>query len=140
MLETGLIEGVAASARAEDLRALRARVAAMEREAGEGRPGPRTGPFHPALYRSFGNLLLSEILDAFWAAMDQVRDDVGDAQQDPAVTLAHHREIVGAIAAADGPRAASAMRAHFSGIRDRMAPGSVSRRPRRQPDRSALLN
>ncbi|WP_405688129.1 FadR family transcriptional regulator [Streptomyces sp. NBC_01387] len=125
-LEVGLIDSVAAAAvPQEDLMDLRGIVAVMEREAAGGRIARSTDrAFHLALYRSFGNHLLSEVLDAFWAAMDQVRGEVGDSHQETAVTLAHHREIVDAIAAADGPRASAAMRTHFDGIRERLAPGA----------------
>lgn len=70
------------------------------------------------------NHLLSEVLDAFWAAMDRVREDVDDGHQDPAVTCAQHDEIVEAVAAADGARAVRAMRTHFDGIRARLVPQS----------------
>lgn len=122
-LEAGLIDGVAASLPDEDLNALQGLVETMESEAGNGRIERSTDrAFHQALYCSLGNHLLSEVLDAFWAAMDQVRGDLGDGHQDPAGTLARHREIVAAVAAGDGPRAAAAMRTHFDGIRDRLAP------------------
>ncbi|MGW2345707.1 FadR/GntR family transcriptional regulator [Streptomyces sp. NPDC001661] len=126
-LEAGLIESVAASLPDEDLEALRGIVADMEKEAETGRVERATDrAFHVALYRSLDNYLLSEVLDAFWAAMDQVRDDIGDSHQVGAVTAAHHKAIVEALAAADGPRAAAAMRTHFDGIRERLAPDGVA--------------
>jgi DNA-binding FadR family transcriptional regulator len=122
-LEVGLIDSVAGSVPGEDLTVLRGIVSAMEREAAAGRIARSTDrAFHLALYSSLGNHLLSEVLDAFWAAMDQVRGDVGDGHQNPAATLAHHREIVDAVATADGARASAAMRTHFDGIRERLAP------------------
>ncbi|NDZ83006.1 FadR family transcriptional regulator [Streptomyces sp. SID10853] len=125
-LEAGLIDSVVASVPDEDLAVLRGIVAEMEGEAARGRIARRTDrAFHLVLYRSLGNHLLSEVLDAFWAALDQVRGDTGDEHQDPAATLAQHREIVDAIAAGDGPRACAAMRTHFDGIRARLEPDAT---------------
>ncbi|WP_306316741.1 MULTISPECIES: FadR/GntR family transcriptional regulator [unclassified Streptomyces] len=129
VLEAGLVESVAASLPEDDLEALRDIVADMEKEAGSesGRVERATDrAFHMALYRSLDNYLLSEVLDAFWAAMDQVRYDIGDAHQQGAVTAAHHKAIVDALAAGDGPAAAQAMRTHFDGIRERLAPGGAN--------------
>lgn len=122
-LEAGLVGTVAAGVPAEDLEVLRALVAKMEEEAGTGRVARSTDrAFHLALYASLDNHLLSEVLDAFWAAMDRVREDFDDGHQDPSVTCSQHREIVEAVAAADGVRAVRAMRTHFDGIRHRLEP------------------
>ncbi|MFE4454660.1 FadR/GntR family transcriptional regulator [Streptomyces sp. NPDC056796] len=127
-LETGLVGAVTAGIPARDLAELRALVATMEREAArDGRVARTTDrAFHLALYASLDNHLLSEVLDAFWAAMDRVREDVDDGHQDPDVTCSQHHEIVEAVAAADGARAVRAMRTHFDGIRGRLEPQSVS--------------
>ncbi|MFJ9889744.1 FadR/GntR family transcriptional regulator [Streptomyces sp. NPDC091287] len=121
-LETGLVGAVSAGIPAEDLAALRNLVATMEAEAArDGRVARATDrAFHLALYASLDNHLLSEVLDAFWAAMDRVRASTDDGHQDPDVTCAQHHAIVAAVAAGDGARAASAMRAHFDGIRSRL--------------------
>ncbi|MBW5247595.1 FadR/GntR family transcriptional regulator [Streptomyces poriferorum] len=125
-LEAGLVGTVAAGVPAEDLDVLRALVAKMEEEAGAGRVARSTDrAFHLALYASLDNHLLSEVLDAFWAAMDRVREDFDDGHQDPSVTCAQHREIVEAVAAADGLRAVRAMRTHFDGIRTRLETSPV---------------
>ncbi|MEU0131752.1 MULTISPECIES: FCD domain-containing protein [unclassified Streptomyces] len=123
-LETGLVGAVTAGVPAEDLAVLRALVAMMESETAQGGRVARATDraFHLALYGSLDNHLLSEVLDAFWAAMDRVRDDVDDGHQDPAVTCGQHHEIVEAVAAADGARAVRAMRTHFDGIRSRLEP------------------
>lgn len=122
-LESGIIDGVAASLPEEDLAALRDVLATMEQEAAQGEIARATDrAFHAALYRALDNHLLSEVLDAFWAAMEQVRGDAGDGHQDAAETLAQHREIVDALAAGDGPRATAAMHTHFDGIRHRLTP------------------
>ncbi|MFJ4501780.1 FadR/GntR family transcriptional regulator [Streptomyces sp. NPDC088864] len=124
-LEAGLVGTVAAGVPQDGLDVLRALVARMEAEAADsGRVARATDrAFHLALYAALDNHLLSEVLDAFWAAMDRVREDVDDGHQDPAVTCAQHREIVNAVAAADGERAVRAMRTHFDGIRARLAAG-----------------
>lgn len=131
-LETGLVGAVAAGIPDEDLDVLGALVAKMEDEAGTGRVARATDrAFHLALYASLDNHLLSEVLDAFWAAMDRVREDLDDGHQDPSVTCAQHREIVAAVAAADGVRAVRAMRTHFDGIRTRLEPTARGRTPPR---------
>ncbi|MFE6761583.1 MULTISPECIES: FadR/GntR family transcriptional regulator [unclassified Streptomyces] len=124
-LEAGLVGAVAAGVPEEDIDVLRALVAKMEAEAADGGRVARATDraFHLALYASLDNHLLSEVLDAFWAAMDRVREDFDDGHQDPSVTCAQHREIVEAVAAADGERAVRAMRTHFDGIRDRLDAG-----------------
>ncbi|MFJ8765046.1 FadR/GntR family transcriptional regulator [Streptomyces clavifer] len=120
-LEAGLVGAVTAGIPAEDLAVLRELVATMESEARTGRVGRATDrAFHLALYASLDNHLLSEVLDAFWAAMDQVREDLDDGHQDPATTVAQHHEIAEAVAAADGARAVRAMRTHFDGVRARL--------------------
>ncbi|MGW1139293.1 FadR/GntR family transcriptional regulator [Streptomyces zhihengii] len=122
-LETGLIDSVVACAPQEDLDVLHAIVDTMDQEAAAGGIDRGTDrAFHLALYRSLENHLLSEVLDAFWAAMDQVRGDLGDGHADPGETCAHHREIVEAIAARDSARAVLAMSTHFDDLRARLAP------------------
>ncbi|GAA3480139.1 FadR/GntR family transcriptional regulator [Streptomyces yanii] len=120
-LEAGLVGAVTAGMPEEDLAVLHGLVAKMEVEARTGRVARSTDrAFHLALYSSLDNHLLSEVLDAFWAAMDRVREDLDDGHQGPGVTCAQHREIVAAVAAADGERAVRAMRTHFDGIRTRL--------------------
>lgn len=123
-LEVGLVGAVARGVPAADLAVLRGLVALMDQEARTGAVARATDrAFHLALYSSLDNHLLSEVLDAFWAAMDRVREDLDDGHQDPAVTCAQHHEIVEALAAADGDRAVRAMRTHFDGIHRRLVPG-----------------
>ncbi|MFC9621380.1 FadR/GntR family transcriptional regulator [Streptomyces sp. NPDC056930] len=127
-LEAGLVGAVTAGIPDEDLEVLRGLVAKMEAEARDGGRVARgtDRAFHLALYASLDNHLLSEVLDAFWAAMDRVREDLDDGHQDPAATCAQHREIVEAIEVADGERAVHAMRTHFDGIRSRLEPVPAS--------------
>ncbi|MDT0346045.1 FadR/GntR family transcriptional regulator [Streptomyces sp. DSM 44938] len=127
-LEAGLILSVAGKVPDDDLEALRELVRTMEREAGVGRVTAATDrAFHLALYRSLGNHLLSEVLDAFWAAFHRVREDLKEDHQDPRVTCARHQDILAALEAADGPRAADAMRHHFAGIRQLLSESAAGR-------------
>ncbi len=117
-LEAGLIGSVAGRLPPDDLDALRDLVRTMEREAAVGRVTAATDrAFHLALYRSLGNHLLSEVLDAFWSAFHRVREELKEDAQDPRVTCSRHQDIVSALEATDGPRATAAMLHHFAGIR-----------------------
>jgi DNA-binding FadR family transcriptional regulator len=123
-LETGLIAGVAGRVPPADLAELRDLVAAMEAEAAVGRVTAATDrAFHSVLYRSLGNHLLSEVLDAFWAAFHRVREELREDRQEPRVTCARHQDVLAALEAGDGPAAAEAMRRHFAGIRAVLSPG-----------------
>ncbi|MFD4256788.1 FadR/GntR family transcriptional regulator [Streptomyces sp. NPDC058534] len=121
-LEAGLIAQVARVIPQEDIAVLSGLVAEMEHEAErDGRVSAATDrAFHLALYRPINNHLLSEVLDAFWAALRRVRTELADDHQDPEVTCRQHRAIVDAFEARDGERAAEAMRHHFGGIRKRL--------------------
>ncbi|MBZ4019541.1 FadR/GntR family transcriptional regulator [Streptomyces purpurogeneiscleroticus] len=119
-LEAGLVGSVARNLPADDLAVLRGLVDRMEKEAAAGRVESGTDrAFHLALYRSLGNHLLSEVLDAFWDALRRVRKDLDDSRSDPEVTWRQHAEIVTALETGDGDRAVEAMHRHFDGIRER---------------------
>jgi DNA-binding FadR family transcriptional regulator len=135
-LEAGLIGSVAGRVPGADLAELRELVDAMEREAtGVGRVTAATDrAFHLVLYRSLGNHLLSEVLDAFWAALHRVREELKEDLQDPSVTCARHQDIVAALESGDGPRAADAMHHHFAGIRRLLSPPSPPSAPGLSPD------
>ncbi|WP_030617884.1 FadR/GntR family transcriptional regulator [Streptomyces sclerotialus] len=127
-LEAGLVASVARGLPAEDLAVLRGLVDRMEKEAAAGRVESATDrAFHLALYRSLGNHLLSEVLDAFWDALRRVRKDLDDSSQDPEVTWRQHQEIVTALETGDGDRAVEAMHRHFDGIRERLKDAAQSR-------------
>ncbi|MGP4113485.1 FadR/GntR family transcriptional regulator [Streptomyces sp. 4N509B] len=135
-LEAGLIGSVAGRMPAPDLAALRELVEEMEREAtDEDRVTAGTDrAFHLALYRSLGNHLLSEVLDAFWAALHRVRAELREDRQDPGVTCARHRAILAALEEGDAAGAVAAMRDHFAGIRAVLSAGG----PGGEQDREAL--
>ncbi|MER6977863.1 FadR/GntR family transcriptional regulator [Streptomyces carpinensis] len=122
-LEAGLIGTVAASLPTEDLAELKRLVDTMEQEARQHDAiRPETDrAFHLSLYRALGNHLLSEVLDAFWAALHQVRAELGDVHTDPRTTWAQHRALVEALEAKDGARAVETMHRHFDDLRARLA-------------------
>ncbi|MET9292900.1 FadR/GntR family transcriptional regulator [Streptomyces sp. NPDC003077] len=120
-VETGLIARVAGRVPEERLAELDALVARMAEEAGRGAVRAETDrAFHAALYGGLDNLLLSEVLDAFWDAFHRVRTDLADARPDPRLTHRQHREIVAAVRDGDTVRAERAVREHFDDIRQRL--------------------
>jgi DNA-binding FadR family transcriptional regulator len=129
-LEAGLIGSVAGKVPDDDLGRLRELVHTMEREAKVGRVTADTDrAFHLTLYGFLGNHLLSEVLDAFWSAFHRVREDLREDRQDPHVACARHQDILAALEAADGLRAADAMRHHFAGIRQVLSESAAGRTP-----------
>nr|WP_049565282.1 FadR/GntR family transcriptional regulator [Streptomyces sp. SBT349] len=136
-LEAGLIGSVAGQLPQGDLETLRGLVSTMEREAAIGRVTAATDrAFHLALYRSLGNHLLSEVLDAFWAAFHRVREELKEDRQDPRVTCDRHQDVLAALEATDGPRAAEAMRHHFAGIRQVLSESTKPEAAAKAPERS----
>ncbi|NGO79318.1 FadR family transcriptional regulator [Streptomyces sp. YC504] len=120
-VETGLIARLAGSVPATDLAELDALIERMEREAADGEVAAETDrAFHATLYRGLGNLLLGEVLEAFWDAFHNVRTDLVDVPQDPKVTCRQHREILDAVRSGDVIRAEQAIREHFGNIRTRL--------------------
>jgi DNA-binding FadR family transcriptional regulator len=120
-LEAGLISRLAGRVPERDLGELDALVDRMEQEAARGTGLIETDrAFHATLYRGLGNMLLSEVLEAFWDAFHRVRTDLVDVPQDPKVTCRQHREIVDAVRSGDSVRAEKAIRDHFFNIRTRV--------------------
>ncbi|MDT3396629.1 FadR/GntR family transcriptional regulator [Streptomyces sp. B1866] len=126
-VETGLVARLAGRVPEADLAELDALVARMEQEAAAGAVRAETDrAFHAALHRGLDNLLLSEVLEAFWDAFHRVRTDLydpagpGGAAPDPQVTCAQHRQILEAVRAGDAVRAETAVRDHFGNIRTRL--------------------
>ncbi|ADI09838.1 GntR family transcriptional regulator [Streptomyces bingchenggensis BCW-1] len=120
-VETGLIARLAGRIPQADLTELDALVERMEAEAAEGAVRADTDrAFHAALHRGLDNLLLSEMLEAFWDAFHRVRTDLVDLHTDPKVTCRQHREILEAVRTGDVVRAEAAVRDHFGNIRERL--------------------
>ncbi|MGW2101246.1 FadR/GntR family transcriptional regulator [Streptomyces olivaceoviridis] len=122
-VETGLVSRLAGRLPEADLVELDALVERMEREAAEGTGlGETDRAFHATLYRGLDNVLLGEVLEAFWDAFHRVQRDLVDVPQDPRVTCRQHREILDAVRSGDSLRAERAIRDHFGNIRSRLTP------------------
>ncbi|MCX4908429.1 FadR/GntR family transcriptional regulator [Streptomyces sp. NBC_00878] len=132
-VETGLIVRLAGRVPPDDLVELTTLVDRMEAEAAEGTGLAETDrAFHATLYRGLGNLLLSELLEAFWDAFHRVRTDLMGLPQDPKVTCRQHRAILDAVRSGDATRAEDTIREHFGNIRTRLttsAPNETIRHP-----------
>jgi DNA-binding FadR family transcriptional regulator len=97
-------------------------MAQMEAEAAAGEVSPETDRlFHDVLYRPLGNPLVGQLLGAFWDVYHRLRDDIGRPDETPADVARRHRDIYAAVVAGDRDAAATAMRAHFDGVRSRLA-------------------
>lgn len=97
-------------------------MAQMEAEAAVGEVSPETDRlFHDVLYRPLGNPLVGQLLGAFWDVYHRLRDDLGGPDETPEHVARKHREIYAAVTAGDRDAAATAMRAHFDGVRARLA-------------------
>jgi DNA-binding FadR family transcriptional regulator len=135
-VETGLVSRLAGRIPPADLIELDALVDRMEREAAAGAGLAETDrAFHATLYRGLDNVLLSEVLEAFWDAFHQVRTDLGGEPQDPQVTCRQHREIVHAVRSGDPVRAEEAIRKHFGNIRARVSTTDTQDPHRRHNER-----
>jgi DNA-binding GntR family transcriptional regulator len=100
----------------------------MEQEAAEGAGLAETDrAFHATLYRGLDNVLLSEVLEAFWDAFHRVQRDLVDVPQDPRVTCRQHREILDAVRSGDSLRAEEAIRDHFGNVRVRLSTSGAPR-------------
>jgi DNA-binding FadR family transcriptional regulator len=96
-------------------------MAQMEAEAAAGEVSPETDRlFHDVLYRPLGNPLVGQLLGAFWDVYHRLRDDLGRPDETPADVARRHRDIYAAVVAGDRDAAATAMRAHFDGVRVRL--------------------
>jgi DNA-binding FadR family transcriptional regulator len=73
------------------------------------------------LYRPLGNPLVGQLLGAFWEVYYQLRDDLGMPDEAPADVARRHRDIYEAVVTGDRAAATTAMRAHFHGVRHRLA-------------------
>ncbi|WP_030347706.1 FadR/GntR family transcriptional regulator [Streptomyces sp. NRRL S-1022] len=127
-VETGLVSRLAGRLPEADLVALEALVERMEREAAEGTGLAETDrAFHATLYRGLDNVLLGEVLEAFWDAFHRVQQDLVEVAQDPRVTCRQHREILDAVRSGDSPRAERAIRDHFGNVRTRLSPATAAK-------------
>lgn len=123
VLESGLVVRlIEQGATPGQLAAALAAIEDMEKEAQVGDISPETDRlFHDVLYRPLGNPLVSQLLSAFWEVYHQLRDDLGTPDETPADVARKHRDIYAAVLAGDQAAAVTAMRAHFDGVRSRLA-------------------
>ncbi|PXY20400.1 GntR family transcriptional regulator [Prauserella coralliicola] len=122
VLESGLVGHVLAAYDRLDFAALDEAVAAMEREAEQGRYAPTEDwRFHETLYRPLGNDLVLDLLQVFWKVFNALDAQLPRADDTPAVTAQWHRAILEALRAKDEPALRAAVDEHFRGIRARVA-------------------
>ncbi|MFB7493980.1 FadR/GntR family transcriptional regulator [Streptomyces sp. NPDC056161] len=127
-MEAGLVSRLAGRLPAADLAELAALVDRMDERAEHGAGLAETDrAFHAALYRGLDNVLLSEVLEAFWDVFHRVQRDLVDVPQDPRVTCHQHREILDAVRSGDAARAEQAIRDHFDNIRARLSTAVTTR-------------
>ncbi len=75
--------------------------------------------FHEALYRPLGNAMLVHFIHMCWDVFQEVSAELSASPQ-LLTTVADHQRIVDAIDAGDANAAATAMVAHFRGIKSRL--------------------
>jgi DNA-binding FadR family transcriptional regulator len=126
ILENGLAQRLIDLPPAADLEAVlspvRVVIERMEAEALAGPVAPETDRlFHDLLYQPLDNPLVGRLLGAFWEVYHQLSDDLGTPDETPVDVARKHRDIYVAVVAGDRPAAETAMRAHFDGVRSRLA-------------------
>jgi DNA-binding FadR family transcriptional regulator len=123
VLESGLVVLlIDRGAIAADLTEALGAILLMEAEAKVGAISPETDRrFHDVLYRPLANPLVGQLLGAFWEVYHQLRDDLGTPDESPADVARKHRDIYESVLAGDRRAAVAAMRAHFDGVRSRLA-------------------
>ncbi|MEU1305733.1 FadR/GntR family transcriptional regulator [Streptomyces shenzhenensis] len=127
-MEAGLVSRLAGRLPEADLTELAALVDRMEERAAQGAGLTETDrAFHAMLYRGLDNVLLSEVLEAFWDAFHRVQRDLVEVAEEPRVTGRRHREILDAVRSGDSIRAEKAIRDHFGNIRARLSAAVMTR-------------
>jgi DNA-binding FadR family transcriptional regulator len=122
VLESGLVQRLIERHRDANLSAVAAVMARMEAEARAGEVSPEIDRrFHDLLYRPLDNPLVGQLLGAFWDVYHQLRDQLSPPVETPDEVVRRHRDIYLAVAAGDPAAATAAMRAHFDGVRRRLA-------------------
>jgi DNA-binding FadR family transcriptional regulator len=116
LLESAVVGRLAGTYSEEELAALYALTARMERLADQGEMfADEDWQFHEILHRRSGNRLMLKMLESFWTVCDRVRQTKPSPEY-LQTTARHHRELVDALAAGDGPASSRAMTTHFWGI------------------------
>ncbi len=121
ILELELVRRVTGRHTAEQLARLEACVTRMESDAAREIMDPRTDrAFHDTLYEPLDNHVVTLILHAFWDVQDGVAAQFPEAPPLSAINARWHRDILDAVQSGDAAAAAMAMRAQFTGVRDRL--------------------
>ncbi|MEU6749090.1 FCD domain-containing protein [Spirillospora sp. NPDC046719] len=121
VLERGLVEQVIDRGLASDTAELDEIMRRMDAEAAAGQVTPETDRlFHELLYRPLANPIVNQLLGAFWDVYRTLQHDLAPVQQEAADVAQRHRDIYEALVSGDRGAAATAMAAHFRGIRERL--------------------
>lgn len=121
-LESGLVIQLIERHREADLNAAADVLDQMAVEARLGTVSPETDRlFHDVLYLPLRNPLVGQLLGAFWDVYHQLRLDLGAPTESPQEVMHRHRAIHEAVVAGDKEAAVTAVRAHFDGVRERLA-------------------
>ncbi|QKG21030.1 FadR/GntR family transcriptional regulator [Actinomadura verrucosospora] len=121
VLERGLVEQVIDRGLASDTAELDEIMRRMDAEAAAGQVTPETDRlFHELLYRPLANPIVNQLLGAFWDVYRTLQHDLAPVRQEAADVAQRHRDIYEALVSGDRSAAATAMAAHFRGIRERL--------------------
>jgi DNA-binding FadR family transcriptional regulator len=121
VLERGLVEQVIDRGLASDTAELDEIMRRMDAEAEAGQVTPETDRlFHELLYRPLANPIVNQLLGAFWDVYRTLQHDLAPVRQEAADVAQRHRDIYEALVSGDRAAAATAMAAHFRGIRERL--------------------
>lgn len=121
ILELELVRRVTGVHTADQLARLEACVSRMESDAARGVMDPMVDrAFHDALYEPLDNHVVTLILHSFWDVQDGVASQLPPAPPISATNARWHRDILDAVRRADATAAAAAMRAQFTGVRERL--------------------
>ena len=121
LLEVALMPRVVAAFTGDDRAALGDIVARMRERAAADEYFPDLDwRFHETLYRPLGNALVVELVRVFWQVFSDVEPELPTSRYTPAQAYRWHAEILEAIEARDADAAETAMRAHFTGINERV--------------------
>ena len=120
-LESGLAQRMITRQPRADLRELGQVLDTMAEEARAGRISPAIDRlFHEVLFRPLANTLVSQLLGAFWDTYHQIEHELAPPEEPAMAILERHHAIYTAVAAADPAATATAMAAHFAGVRHRL--------------------
>ncbi len=124
-LEVTLMHQVIGLHTPEQLARLEEYVARMESDAAQEIGNPDVDlAFHDALYEPLDNQVVTLLLHAFWEVKEAVilqLPALPDVRSIASTNARWHRAILDAVQRSDADGAAAAMRAHFTGIRTRLA-------------------